>query len=391
MTVSTPWTHAILGPSAVRLYARKQIIRSEISMSRCAALHSDFRKARTFASLDGLRCLCILAVIFHHSRGPLHLGRISDRGFLGVDLFFVISGFLIATLLIRERERSGTISLKRFAVRRALRIFPLYFVVVAALAVLYGVLHTDSAQSSTFFDELPQVLTYTTNWIPATTILGVSWSLAAEEQFYVVWPPIQKYSRNPLCFVIALLILSQVVNLGFLDDLLHSCTGWESHEPPMLREATFTPILLGVLLAHLLHSKAHFARIARVTGYSCSPVIIIIIVAVLLELLPLDLSGWPRLLVHLVMMFLVASCVVREDHWLSVFCRWRPVARIGILSYGLYLLHLFALDPVTRLVERGNVHPILLFPLTLGGSILLAELSYRFLESRFLHLKKRFA
>jgi peptidoglycan/LPS O-acetylase OafA/YrhL len=352
--------------------------------------HAVFRNVRTFASLDGLRCLSILAVIYHHSHGPLHFGRISERGFLGVDFFFVISGFLIVTLLLREQERNGGISWRKFMVRRALRIFPLYYGIVALLAIGFGLARSRGSQASAFFDELPQVLTYTTNWIPATSILAVSWSLSAEEQFYLIWPPIQKYVKHAVVVLLGMLVVSQVIHFGLLDRQLLAWFGWRADEPSMLRQATFTPILLGVLLAYLLHHKHSFDRIARLLGGRSSPLVILGLLLLALVFLPADITGWPRLLLHVGMMALLAGCVVREDHGLAPFCTWKPVARIGVLSYGLYLWHLFAMDPITRLVQRGSLPAELLFPATLLGSIVIAELSYRWYESKFLKLKVSF-
>jgi peptidoglycan/LPS O-acetylase OafA/YrhL len=359
-------------------------------MSASSPQHTAYRSVRTFASLDGLRCVSILAVVYHHSHGPLHFGRFFDRGFLGVDLFFEISGFLIVTLLLREQERTGDISWRHFMARRALRIFPLYFGIVALLALVLGFVRTHGSQAGAFFAELPQVLTYTTNWFPATTILGISWSLSAEEQFYLLWPPIQKYVKHAVVVLLGLLVVSQVIHFGLIDARLEAWFGWSPTQPPMLRQTTFTPILLGVLLAYLLHWKRSFDRVATLLGHPASPLLLLGLLIVGACLLPADITGWPRLSIHIVMMALLASCVVREDHWLAPLCTWKPVARIGVLSYGLYLWHLFALDPATRLVGRGMLHPALLFPATLFGAIVIAELSYRLYESRFLKLKGAF-
>lgn len=99
--------------------------------------YETYRSTRTFSSLDGLRCLSILAVVWHHTgaasgswRGAL------AKGFLGVDLFFAISGFLIVTLLLRERDRNGKLALGRFYARRALRIFPPYYGLLLALTIV---------------------------------------------------------------------------------------------------------------------------------------------------------------------------------------------------------------------------------------------------------------
>src|SRR5579862_2132540 len=110
------------------------------SSSNChtTAVHRSYdayRQARFFSSLDGLRCLSILAVIWHHTgirTGGVHL---AEAGYLGVDLFFAISGFLITTLLLREKEQCGQISLKAFYLRRSLRIFPLYYTIIVVYLI----------------------------------------------------------------------------------------------------------------------------------------------------------------------------------------------------------------------------------------------------------------
>ncbi|MGB2610895.1 MAG: acyltransferase, partial [Isosphaeraceae bacterium] len=98
--------------------------------------HEQYLGTRTFASLNGVRGLCILSVLWHHAPGGLH-ALILERGFLGVDMFFVLSGFLIVTLLLRERDRTGSISLKKFYARRTLRIFPIYYLVLFTLLLFY--------------------------------------------------------------------------------------------------------------------------------------------------------------------------------------------------------------------------------------------------------------
>src|SRR3954465_11721542 len=112
---------------------------------------------RRFGSLDGLRCIAVLGVIWHHTAGHDMLS-IAARGAEGVTLFFAISGFLITTLLLRE----GTIDLKGFYWRRTLRIFPLYYTVLAAYVVL-TLLFEHGERGREFFQNLPWFLTYTSN------------------------------------------------------------------------------------------------------------------------------------------------------------------------------------------------------------------------------------
>src|SRR5262245_42024739 len=100
--------------------------------------YDEFRSRKTFASLDGIRCLSIVAVIWHHSVVGVPWLPGTERGFLGVDMFFVLSGFLIVTLLLRERDKTGAISMREFYARRALRIFPPYYALLAVLTVYFA-------------------------------------------------------------------------------------------------------------------------------------------------------------------------------------------------------------------------------------------------------------
>src|SRR5262249_2721724 len=117
---------------------------------------------KRFDSLDGLRCLAIVPVVWHHAT-PRPLEGVLGRGPLGVDLFFAISGFLITTLLLRERENQGRIAMRAFYMRRTLRIFPLYYLVLGAF-VLHALLFREHGEARDhFLRSLPFHATYTTN------------------------------------------------------------------------------------------------------------------------------------------------------------------------------------------------------------------------------------
>ena len=141
-------------------------------------------------SLDGFRAIAVILVLMCHScqtagfpDWPL-LGKVAHRGRFGVDIFFVISGFLITTLLVRELERKGQLNLKRFYVRRSLRIIPAYCAMLAVVAIcqFVGKLQLESR-------DWIGALTYTTNSIDHPSWdLGHTWSLAVEEHFYLLWP-----------------------------------------------------------------------------------------------------------------------------------------------------------------------------------------------------------
>ncbi|MEQ9461860.1 MAG: acyltransferase [Phycisphaeraceae bacterium] len=350
-----------------------------------------YQQQRHFGSLDGVRCLAILAVVWHHSQ-ETSLALLS-RGFLGVDLFFVLSGFLIVTLLLRERDHKGVISLRDFYMRRSLRIFPVYYGLLAALGLLYLIKPT-LAGGDSFFRDLPYYATYTSNWIKTDTPnMDMVWSLAAEEQFYLVWPAIERFlpTQATLTLLGGGLILNQAVNYGLLDDTWRSWTGTEPNLH--ILDATFTPILLGVLLAHLLHRRWGFGWFCRIAGAQWSSLAWGLGLLVAIAISQGDISGTPRLVIQVLMMVWLGSLVIREDHLLSRPLGWAPIARLGAISYGMYLFHMFAIHIGREGLERlpAIAFPGALFVLGLLVTILIAEVSFRLYETPFLRLKHRFA
>ena len=160
----------------------------------------------------------------------------------------------------------------------------------------------------------------------------------------------------------------------------------------MLRETTFTPICLGVLLAHALHHRPTFERIAQLLARPLASPLAFVVLALMLQLLPTDIRGVPRLVVQLWMTLFLCTAVIRDDHALRPLYTFRPLAHVGALSYGLYLLHQIAFGIVNALLARYGVH-VSFLDLLLGSALalVLAELSYRLYETPFLRLKARFA
>ncbi len=353
--------------------------------------HESYRATKVFGALDGFRCFSILAVLWHHAHGGFADLPFTQRGYLGVDMFFVISGFLIVTLLLRERERSGGISLKNFYARRTLRIFPLYYGILAAMAVLLFVVKPESDMSGSFRAELPYLLTYTSNWIHITSILAVTWSLAAEEQFYLVWPPLEKYAKKAIpALLVAGIVISQLVNYRVADPFLQSTFGIV-HDDFEILQATFAPILFGVVLAHLLHGGRGFAWVHKLCCWRGAAIFWSVLLVVAMNHPAADISGTPRLITQLVMCALLASCVATEEHALRGPLGIAPIRRIGVVSYGMYLFHMFALHGVVALTARLGVESLELeFVLCLALSWVISEASFRFFENPILRLKSRF-
>jgi peptidoglycan/LPS O-acetylase OafA/YrhL len=354
--------------------------------------YDQFLEQRYFSSLDGVRCFCILAVLWHHSNPPTS-PQILTRGFLGVDMFFVLSGFLIVTLLLREKSTTGQISLRKFYARRALRIFPLYYGILFLLSLFYLLFKPGANSSATFFSVLPFYLSFTSNWsLVQATGLGITWSLATEEQFYLFWPVIEKLARKRVVYVAlgVIILINQLMNFGILDDLFISL--YRSPEAAKLLDTTFTPICLGIALAHLLHRADSFTWIFRSLGHRYAPICILMVLLGLMNFSPSDISGFPRLWIQLLMALWLGSLVVREEHALQPLMMATPIARIGKISYGIYMCHIWVFTIVASATRLLPVHWGLgqSFPLFVSGTLatfLIAEMSYRFYEMPFLRWK----
>ena len=345
--------------------------------------HTRYLETRHFGTLDGLRCVSILGVIWHHGPGMKAQWPLFKSGLYGVDLFFAISGFLITTLLLRERASVGYISLHNFYTRRALRIFPLYYTVLAAYIASVCVLKSGSPEAEEFFANVPYFLTYTSNWfVYSDAIFGFAWSLAMEEQFYCVWPWVERFSvRNSAIIILfGILLLSQAIGLGWV-------------ELPISFDFTVVPsvsaaICFGVLGAHLLHSPRGYQFTRCFLGFRFASLLTLAITMVIISL------EMPRIIVDAALALAVLTCVVREDHVLAGVLSMSPLVAIGTISYGMYLLHGLAYNSIYA------VRPFLFFPLRphglvefgacLGITVAAAWVSYRYYESYFLRLKARF-
>jgi peptidoglycan/LPS O-acetylase OafA/YrhL len=345
--------------------------------------YTRFLDTKSFGSLDGLRAIAILGVLWHHAPGVTALTwSIADRGFLGVDLFFVISGFLIVTLLLREQRRSGVISLRHFYLRRFLRIFPAYYGTLAFIGIVVLVRHSSGTMA--LRHDLPYALAYVSNLVPMVSLLGITWSLSTEEQFYLVIPALEKYARKRLAILLPLAyVLVSLPPFGFFPS-------WNL--PHFFRQTTFGPILLGVILAHVLDNPRGFAWFWRLLRHPLSPLFTLAVVIAACSYPADDISGWLRIVIHFAMLLLLASCVVREQHVLLPALRFWPLRRIGIVSYGIYLFH----HLVMFFIARGIRHFGLTSKLAIVVALALAtwgvaEASYRFYELRFLELKARFS
>lgn len=346
-----------------------------------SASHEAYLLCKHLPGLDGLRALAILEVIAHHA----DVGGITGQGFLGVSIFFAISGFLVTTLLLREQSRTGTIARARFHTRRMLRIWPLYFAVLAVYVVAVTFLEKDAVAKAEFFQNLPYFATFTTNLFVhlepgARIVFYFSWSLAAQEQFYLLWPTVLRRFRGwwgPALAVLAFLAFQVAVRAVFASE-------WTS--PLMLQAlSSFVPIVLGCFAAFALHRRSGFHLLSRIAGRRWSfPVALAVVVAA--QYVP----QLPRLVTDVSVTFLIVAAVLGAAPLATWVLESRPLRHVGVVSYGIYLMHMLAMN-AARMVVGRDAGPLLLAGMTAVLSVAAATVSRSALEQPILSWRDRIA
>jgi peptidoglycan/LPS O-acetylase OafA/YrhL len=322
-------------------------------------------------ALDGIRALAVGSVVAYHFGWKALPG-----GFLGVDVFFVLSGYLITSILLSEHARRGSISMSGFYSRRVRRLFPALALVVVAVSI-DTVRHANPLQLADRFHDMMAALFYYANWhfiatdqsyfagSSGASPLRHTWSLSIEEQFYFVWPLLLLVLLRALTLRRRGLIALGLVAATLLSTLAMALT-YDAASPSRSyygSDGRAQQLLVGVLLALGLHGLTRTARAARVWA--------VIAASSLLSLLFLmhrlhDTSSkyyhGGALVAALVTAVLVAAVELHPESQIGALLSLRPVVWVGKVSYGIYLWHW----PVLLWVD-GTVARVLV---TLGVSAL---------------------
>ena len=329
-------------------------------------------------ALDGLRGTAVSLVVCNHVFG-------FAQGWIGVDIFFVLSGFLITTILLAERSDADFWRI--FYLRRATRILPpfLCYLSVAALTV-----HLHPAWLWVFL-VLP-ISNIAIYGHPHVDPLGLAvlWSLSVEEQFYMVWPAlVRRLSRRAL--VIALLCIVALEPLLRVPVGLH-VTNWRLTY--MLTPFRLDGLALGALLAIAAQHQQSRALLASTSRW-LAPLGVVVVIALLpyfsLGSYPLLLNAAGYSIIAFASFFLVAAAVLHTDGWVARIFAWRPLVSLGTISYGLYLYHELIFTAAFRTIgyERLLPHLLLFRTAVIAASLIVATLSYRFMERPILAWGKR--
>jgi peptidoglycan/LPS O-acetylase OafA/YrhL len=291
-------------------------------------------------ALDGIRAIAVFLVIISHWLEKSYFSQNFSPGVIGVDIFFVLSGFLITNILLQNRiqaelsDNSKKLVIKNFFIRRSLRIFPIYYLFVFSCLIIGPMTNTHIGYNILYF------LTYTTNfyfyhiqaWHGTVSHL---WSLAVEEQFYLFWPWVILYTPRKYLLLNIIIFISVGIISGYI--IASKGLGDLAHTLPF---SCFDSFGLGALLAFILvFHKKHLALMHRILGVTA--------IVCCLQMLSMR-TQWPLLLLpertaySIIGLWLISYVVLaQEEHRkpLALLTN-RALVFLGKISYGMYLYHL---------------------------------------------------
>jgi peptidoglycan/LPS O-acetylase OafA/YrhL len=348
-----------------------------------------FLATRYQPALDGLRALSIVAVLLYHDEYLL------PGGYLGVDVFFVLSGFLITSLLFEEWRRLGRIDLRRFYLRRALRLFPALSALLL-VGTTFALAFPRAPQSPHVLRGVGYSLLYVSNWASirdpmSLGPLGHTWSLAVEEQFYILWPfcliGLLRLTggRRSLGLLVAGLAAASALWRGAL--FLAGSTYWRLY---LGTDSRADSLLVGCAVAIAMTHR----DLPRILGGPRATRWLALLAAGLIIALmtstPLDWRGYYLggfLGVAIAAAIVLIALLSNPDWSITKALCTPPLVWVGRLSYSLYLWHL----PIYGLLkaDRFGLGHFVVFTLRLILSFVAAIGSYYVIERPFLRLKKR--
>lgn len=367
-----------------------------------------------FPGLDALRFFAALIVLLSHLdqiRADFFIpqfmpfDRISLNGGMGVDFFFVLSGFLITYLLLCEKDKTNTISLKNFYIRRTLRIWPLYYLILILGFFILPYIHLiDLPYYSENFKihYTPNLILYLTllphlaySIYPAVPHIGQSWSIGVEEQFYVFWPLLIRFAKNTHRVIIISGISYILIKVFFL--FLYSKHREISgllYLKNYLVMCRFDNMMLGAWGAYVFFTgKASILSfIYKKTVFICSMLFIPVIGWCLGKS---QLQNASHILLSVCFLIIILNISTNPNTILKLNYSW--LNYLGKISYGIYMYHFMIIPFVITLFIKffsynGNSPglTILFYVASIFLTITVSALSYRLFESYFLKYKTKF-
>lgn len=351
-------------------------------MAQQLATYEQFQNEKIIPNLDGLRALSILLVMFHHI--PLvtstYALNLQQNGRLGVMLFFVISGFLITKLALKEWRLTGTFNIKDFYIRRSLRIFPLYYAVMLLVCLLvYGLNVYPASVQQEFTERLPSYLLYYSNLTGSIQgPFSLVWSLAVEEQFYLVFALL--FFFLPVKFTMGLFFILTLLRLTmpfwgdfFADDHLLLVAF-------RYQEAIF----LGVSLAFLMENRWFFYGMRQVAASYIVGTALVAALAIGFIFFSVERDPWLETVINMLFTLLVGVTALWPPLW---GIGGPALSYVGKVSYGIYLFHTLVFYGIKKHIGSESW---MVFGLGVPLTVCVAAISYTYFESYFIKMKRTF-
>ncbi len=373
-----------------------------------------------FPNLEGLRFFAFFLVFINHATGCLGYNNQSAKfdfirshffwsGDLGVSFFFVLSGFLITYLLLKEKELSGRINIKNFYIRRVLRIWPLYFLIVVMCLFVFPMLDNTLPKwfpigvniadlNKWFYLTFTGNFDYIYNGI-TNVLIGVLWSVSIEEQFYLFWPLIIAFIPNKYLLKTFLLIIIGSIAFRFFYAQGNSMI-IKYHSLSCISD-----LASGAVIAYLAFQKNVITWMEKISKRK-----IIFVYLLLIVLVPLRFYSWKfgvyynhaSSIMPLVFSSIFAFIIMEQNYATNSFYKiknWKLISSFGKYTYGMYCYHmivffstLFIFHLMGIDIQSMSKYTFLFIVfVSFFSTILVAELSYHYYESFFLRLKNRFS
>ncbi|AYB31652.1 acyltransferase family protein [Chryseolinea soli] len=362
---------------------------------------------RYFSNLDGLRFVLAMVVFFAHSRLGVtlisvipfdfvkRLVSVFSNGGLGVSFFFTLSGYLITYLIIEEKETSGAFHIRNFYIRRALRIWPLYYATLLFTFFIYPIIKVKLGYPNEnpyhflyqllFLGNFDSIQVHQFDLVGlAPMMIGINWSIGIEEQFYIFWPVLFLLFRGRRFWIAITLV---IVSSFFLRTFVL--------QGPALYYHTFSrmsDLAVGGLLGYLsYYNKTFVTRMEQMPRW-----VVCVIYASGFLLLMYGTHTVDSTVVSLFFGFVIVDQNFAKRSFYK-FGDHKLLSSLGKYSYSLYLLHPIGIQASILIFRFSKLDPlagffygVLYALIALIASMALSMLSYRFIESYFLNLRKKF-